>query len=299
MYFRFTGCCARILRGVATLGLALFALNLVESSVCHATSLSHGSYVIDIQVVNSAGPIRVGDQYTGVANNGLPTIEIYEKFTQPGNEQRFWADVELQVKVRSRYGDDDHHDGSFFDDIHDIFDNILNLFPWNNEEEDNWSQGGEGPGDWQDDVVIGIDKFVKNRTGVDWRGFRIELGTGIGDGFVPSGAQDDLYIVSDPMAKETTSFYDDPPGRNFPGSDYLQWTSDGVSRFGQSDGDRAGFWFGVHIPQDMFEPSSRDHGCWNARFTLRQHTGMPEPTTGVLLLTATMMSFLSRKTKLR
>ena len=276
----------------------MFVLDLIDSSVADATSLSHGSYAIDIQVVESVGPIRVRDEFTGSANNGLPTIEIHEKFSQPGNDQRFWADVELKVTVRAHQGDSDNPITSIFDNIHDIFDDITNIFNWGSQDED-WSSEGETPGDWQDDVVIGIDKFVKNRTGVQWGAFRIELGTGIGDGFVPSDAEDSLFIVSDPMAKEVTSFYNDPPGRDFPNSDYLQWTSDGVTRFGQDDGDRAGFWFGVHIPEELFEPDPHDSDYWRARFTLRQHTGVPEPASGLLLVVGSVMGLVLRKRRLR
>ncbi len=289
-------CCACVIRGVAALGLILFALSSVDSSVSHATSLSHGSYSIDIEVIDTAGPIWVEDQFTGTASNGLPTIEIHEKFSQPGDDSRFWADVELKVTVRTHDGGDNPIK-SIFDEIDDIFDKVFNIFNWGSQGDD-WSTSGETPDDWQDNVVIGIDKFVKNRTGVEWRDFRIELGTGIGGEFVPSDASDNLYIVSDPMAKEVTSFYNDPPGQDNPISDFLQWTTNGVDRFGQTDGDRAGFWFGVHVPYELFEPDPHDSDYWRARFTLRQHTGVPEPATGVLLLAGSMICLLCRKRKL-
>ena len=287
-------CCARILRRVATLGLALFALDLVESSTCDATSLSHGSYVVDIRVIESAGPIRVDSQYTGVAGNGLPTVEIYEKFRQRGDARRYWADVELKVKVRAPHSGDGHDDGSIFDGIHGIFDDILDLFSHDNQTDESWIGGESDPNVWDKEVVIGIDKFVKNRTEVDWRSFRIELGTGVGDSFVPSHGADGLYIVSDPMAKETTSFYVDPPARDFPGSDYLHWSTNGQDHPGQGYDDRAGFWFGVNIPPQMFEVDPYHDGYWRARFTLRQHTGVPEPTTAMLLLVGATTGLLRR-----
>jgi hypothetical protein len=305
MHFAFTDRCARTSRVAAVLGLALIALHLVNPSICYATTLSHGSYSIDIEVIDYAGPVEVSDQYTGVASNGLPTIEIYEKFYQTGNEQRYWSDVELRVKVRPYDNGGGSGDGSgsdnpitsIFDNIHNIFDDINNVFNWGNQGEDDCDSGGADPNGWQEDVVIGIDKFVKNRTDNDWDRFRIVLGTGIGNQFVPSDSLDSLYIVSDPMAKETANFYNEPPQRDFPDSDYLQWNADGNSHTGQGYRDRAGFWFGINVPQEMFvlDPNGCD---FTAQFTLRQHTGtgVPEPTTLVLLMAGTVIGSLRRKT---
>ena len=307
MHFAFVECCARTLRGVATLGLALFALDLVDSSSCDATSLSHGTYVVDIQVVESAGPIKVRDEYVGVANNGLPTIEIYEKFFQRGDQRRFWSDVVLKVKVRDRHNG--HYDWPSYDG-HGFFDDIFDIFDWGNKEDDRWSQDGQNGSDpnsqdgsdpnfWDKDVIIGIDKFVKNRTDVDWHDFRIELGTGIGPDLVPSMYSDGLYFVSDPMAKETTSFYENPPERDYPHSEFLQWNADGESHPGQGYNDRAAFWFGVNIPKRMFRPDPNHEGYWQAYVTLRQHTGLPEPQSLVLLLIGAVVSFTFRKRMLR
>jgi len=311
MHFDLVECCARTLRGVAALGLALIALNLVNSSSCYATSLSHGTYVVGIQVVESAGPIKVRDEYVGVANNGLPTIEIYEKFLQRGDQRRYWSDVVLKVKVRHRQHDwpsydwpsyewpsyDDH---GYFDDFFDWGNNEDDW--WGNNDDDWWSQDGQDGSDpnfWDKDVVIGVDKFVKNRTDSHWNEFRIELGEGIGQELTLPGYSHGPYFVSDPMAKETTSFYEEPPGRDYPRSDYLQWEAGGRRHPGQGYGDRAGFWFGVKIPKEKFEPVPDHEGYWEAYVTVRQHTGVPEPQSLVLLLVGAVASFTCRKRMLR
>ena len=66
-------CCARTLRAAITLGSAWCTLNLVLASSAHATSFSGGYQSTHIKVVDHAGPIYVWDEYTGIANNGLPT----------------------------------------------------------------------------------------------------------------------------------------------------------------------------------------------------------------------------------
>jgi hypothetical protein len=297
MYSAFTGYCARSFHCAAALGLALVGLSLVNPSISGATPLANGSYSIEIQVIDHAGPVEVSDQYTGIASNGLPTIEIYETFYQPGNEPRFWSDVELRVTLCPDDNGSDNPIISMFDDIHNMFDDITNLFNFGNQENGNGSEGSEP---WQGGLVIGIDKFVRNHTDRDWDHFRIELGTGLGNQFVPSDGLDSLYVVDDPMTKETTAYYNDPPQRDLPNSDYLQWTADGETRFGQSYDDRAGFWFGVNIPEEMFELDPHGGGYLTARFTLRQHTGMvPEPSTLLLLSAGTMFSLLRRKQRLR
>jgi hypothetical protein len=298
MHLAFTDRRARIARVAAVLGSALIALNLANPLICNATTLSNGSYSIDIEVIDFAGPIEVDDQFVGVASNGLPTIEIYETYYQTGDERRFWSDVELRVTVRPHDGGSDNPFTSIFDNIHDFFDDITNIFNWGNQGEDSGESGGDDSNGWPG-VVIGIDKFVKNRTDYNWDRFRIELGTGLGNQFVPSDGLDSLYIVDDPMVKETTNFYDDPPLQDLPTSDYLQWNADGNGHPGQGYDDMAGFWFGVNIPEEMFELDSFGGNYSTARFTLRQHTddGLPEPTTLVLLMAGAVVGSLSRKNR--
>lgn len=274
--------------------------------------MAQGTFSVNVEVVNSAGNIWVNDQFAGTDSHGLPSIEIHEKFHPSDGDTRFWGDVELEVKVRLHDGyggtNGDNPITSIFDGINNVLDNAFNIFNWGNQDS-GWGDGcysqcvpdGETPDQWHDDVVIGIDKFVKNYTGEPWKSFLIEFGTGTGEDFTALNSSSGPYFVSDPMPKEVTSFYDTYPQQNGPPADYLLWTTDGDGHPGQANGDKAVFWFGVNVPYELFEQDPWDDHKWKARFTLRQHSSnsinpnVPEPATGMLLLAGLMASLLSRK----
>ncbi len=269
--------CARIGHRLLAICLVLVAFSCFDHSSSFATSFDLGSIfgssspALEIRVVDTAGPIEVDHAFTGIASNGLPTIEVYEKLRQPpdgnGSETNFWSDVQIEVIKRTG---DDH---SIIDQIDDIIDHIFGFL---NKNLGNSQSSGE---DWEDGIDVGIDKFVKNKTGVLLTQYRIVLGMGIGDNFVPSTPGDDLYIRSSPMPKEVTDLFESPPGA---GEDNLQWTSDGVNKPGLNNEQEAVFWFGVHVPRKLFMQDPQDDDVWKAQFTIRQHTAVPEPTVLVL-----------------
>lgn len=283
---------ARMRRHLWAKCLPLMVLIAVDNSASFATSLNLNSIFgssssVSIRVVDSAGPIDVTYDFTGTASNGLPTIEIYEKLFQPtpgGTETVLWSDVQIEICV-NKGGDGSVVDGinDAIDHINDIIDNFFGFLNNNNTNNNyNSNQYGEpenGEG-WENGIDIGIDKFVKNKAGVLFPNYRIVLGTGLGDSFMPSTPGDDLYILSSPMPKEVTYYFENPPGA---GADYLQWTSDGVNKPGLNNQQEATFWFGVHVPQSLFTQSTQDGDVWKARFTIRQHAEIPEPTSLVLL----------------
>ncbi|MCA9229340.1 MAG: PEP-CTERM sorting domain-containing protein [Planctomycetales bacterium] len=287
--------CARSLRSATALGLAWCALSLIDYSVAHATFLHHDAPDVQIKVVDHAGPIWVWDHFNRSGEGGLPSINIFEKYHGSDDSPSYWSDVEVQVTVRV---EQDHHGNPF-----DWFNPFRGSHDWG------WPPGWDWDWCWDDDqwntdpsppedLQIGVDKFVKNHTGVTWNRFEVKLGTGVGDNFVPSDGQDNLYFTTDPMVKEVTSYYSDPPQQN---EDSLVWLADGGSP-GQENHDVAIFWFGVHIPQELFEPVPHFEGKWRATFTLRQHADVsinpdntiPEPASMLLLLTGAIMSTAGR-----
>lgn len=295
--------CARLRRLGAT-SLALLLLLGLDCSQSFATFIDFdflfgSSSAVSIRVVDTAGPIDVDDDFTGTASNGLPTIEIHEKLFQPnqgGTETVLWSDVEIEICL------DKGSDGSVIDKIDDAIDDIKDLIDkffgsWgnNNNNQTQQNYGPEEENDWENGVEIGIDKFVTNKAGILIPAYRIVLGTGIGDDFVPSSPDDDLYFLSDPMPKEVTDYFENPPGANNPFSDYLQWTSDGMNAPGLNNTQRATFWFGVHVPRDLFTTDPRDEDKLKARITLRQHTEVPEPTSLVLLCVGAFATAFPRR----
>lgn len=235
---------------------------------------------MNIRVVDTAGPIEVDYDFTGTGSNDLPTIEIYEKLRQPtkgGTETNLWSDVEVEIRITN------DHDGSVIDGINGAIDNIKDLIKKIFGSSDNNTNKSNTPPDEQDDwdgMDVGIDKFVKNKADILIPQYRIVLGTGLGDNFVSSTPGDELYILTSPMPKEVTYYFESPPGA---GVDYLQWTSDGVNKPGLNNKQEATFWFGVHVPPVLFTHDSHDDDVWKARFTIRQHTAVPEPTALVLV----------------
>jgi hypothetical protein len=197
----------------------------------------------------------------------------------------------VEIEIRVTKGDD----GSVIDGINGAIDNIKDLINKifgggsNNQASNNSSSQEQD--EW-DGIDIGIDKFVKNKAGVLFPNYRIVLGTGLGDSFMPSTPGDDLYILSSPMPKEVTYYFENPPGA---GADYLQWTSDGVNKPGLNNQQEATFWFGVHVPKELFTQDPHNQDQWKAKFTIRQHTIVPEPTALTLLgLGALAISFRRR-----
>ena len=304
---------ARSFCAAVPFGLAYCAL--VSTQIASATSFWRHPHTPDVKisVVDHTDGIRVRDRYTGIDDFGLDSLKIHEKYYDDGADS-FWSDVEIKVSVRAE--DDYPHDpfgGKFFDWDWD--------WDWGWGWDSKFGRGGKrdwgGWGGWHDDCWddfyddchcdddepqdsvfdpngfrIGIDKFVKNYTDTDWENFSIALGTGLGNdpndpyAFTPSVDDDGLYFLTDPMAKEMTDYYD--PNYMVEGGDepdaMLWQVGDGYP--GQGHGDKAIFWFGVQIPDWMFE---RDGDYWHAKFTIRQHAEspdsgneLPEPTTVVL-----------------
>ena len=308
--------CARLVRAVAFLVLALGVLSQIDRSVAHATFFSYGSPKVHIKVVDKAGPIRGRSSFTRYGEGGLPTLNIFEKAYSDG-DRSFWADVEVEVKVRLKQNHWDHFKGGLSPDFYkwwcaDHYDDPF----FDPDPYDPTPPQPEG-------MVIGIDKFVKNKTDSVWPNFRIELGTGLGDEFVPSTDQDGLYFVTDPMAKEVTDNFLNPP---FQTDDKLQWNApsmpplppttgppSGGNPPGQQPGETSIYWFGVHVPAEFFEKPSQPHkksfwhynrkdGYWRARFTLRQHADVPidpdiivpEPSSVILAMFGIVGVYSSR-----
>lgn len=301
MHLTSVECCARGLRAAALVCLAWCALSLICSTDSHATFYHYGSPSVYIEVVDKDGPIRVYDDFVRHGEGGLPSLNLFEKYKPSDDPNGYWSAVEVEVSVRveDSWGHGHHSYSHWFD--------------WWCDDEDGWGD------DWEDDdpagpgsVYIGIDKFVKNKTGDDWSNFRIELGTGIGDDYTASDDDDGLYFTSDPMNKEVTSNYDPTPIQT---DDSLMWVSDGTNYPGQEDGDKSIFWFGVHVPQELFELESGGggwghwghHGAeyWKARFTIYQHVDVPidpmdivpEPATAMLMLLGSLSCGLVRNRK--
>ena len=302
--------CAHVWRRLLATCFALVVLNGLDHSLSFATFFDLGSFFgsdspsVKIRVVDTAGPIEVEDDFTGTGSNGLPTIKIKEKLRQPtsgGTEVNLWSDVEIEICI------DTESDGSpiddIIDDINDIIDNFFGSWGRTSSQSSynhNYPDEPEEEEDpWENGVDIGVDKFVKNKAGVLFSNYRMVLGTGVGDGddgFVPSTPSDGLYFLSTPMPKETTDYFQDPPLADGPYSDYLHWTSDGVNDTGLNHYQQAAFWFGVHIPREMFvEEENECCDGLTARFTIRQHTGVPEPTSLVLLWVGVLAISLTRR----
>lgn len=286
-------CCARPLCVAKLLGIIGGAIALATNTPAIAGTVDSSTSVY-LSVVETAGPIWVDYDHVGYDSYGLPSLEIYERFKDTDDEI-LWADVE--VKVTLYHPSHDGGDNPFKDVWDDIFDKFFRGWPW-------------GPGDGEEeidpnysfipkDIVIGIDKFVKNKTDLRWENFLIQLGTGVGedpedDPFVPSTQDDGLYIVTDPMPKEVTSFYDELQANGNPTPDNLFWTTDGMTG-GQDPWDRSIFWFGVNVPAEFFVQDYKDPDYWHAKFTIRQHVNVPEPTAGVLGLIGLGTGLLGRR----
>lgn len=277
-------CCAQISRA-ATLSVIIggaIALASYSSAIAGSFSSSDSVY---LSVVDKSGPIRVDYEFVGTDIFGLPSLEIYERFRD--GDEGLWADVEVKVTIRHRpsHGGGGHWDGWFDDWGWDDDDWGWGNDDWGWGHDDDWGWGhDDDPVDPNytfipEDIVVGIDKFVKNKTGINWENFLIQLGTGVGndpndDPFVPSSQDDGLYFVGDPMPKEVTSFYGQLQPNGNPTPNNLLWV-DGD----QDPGDRSIFWFGVNVPGEWFEQDHRDPEYWHAKFTIRQHVNIPEPMT--------------------
>ena len=291
MFFIDRQCCARFLR-VAQLSIIIGgAIALATHSPAHAGTIDSSTSVY-LSVVDKAGPIAVNYDFAGTDSFGLPSLEIYEKFRN--GDDGLWADVEVKVTIHHRH--DDGGGNPFKDIWDDIFDDVFGGWGWGHDDD------YEDPVDPNysfipEDIVIGVDKFVKNKTGINWENFLIQLGTGVGedsnyDPFVPSTQDDGLYFVSDPMPKEVTSFYDQLNPNNNPTPDNLWWVEGD-----QDPRDRSIFWFGVHVPAEFFVQDHQDPEYWHARFTVRQHVNVPEPTAVSLGLLGLSTGLLIRRNR--
>ena len=293
--------CARRICAAFLAGLVCCALTFAMHPSAHAGSLNTS---VKLQVVDYEGPIWLDYEFVGTDSHGLPSLEIYEKWHGRDQGPRYWADVEVKVTVRHkqpRYG---HDYGDLGDSFKSFYEDMVNkYFPWRNggsgnDHEEVDPNYGVDPPYTPEDVVVGIDKFAKNKTPTHWYDFLMVLGTGLGDDFEPSHGQDGLYFVADPMPKELKHFYKNPPESGGPESDYLHWFADGENYPGQGYKDRSAFWFGINVPADLFYPDQHDSSYWHARFTIRQHTGIPEPTSialGLLGATALLARRRSRQ----
>lgn len=287
-------CCARRSLRFWTTCLALGVCHGFAYSPSRATSIDFDSVFgssssMSIRVVKSEGPISVTYDYTGTASNDLPTIEIHEELHQPtmgGAERKLWSDVEVEVCLNA------DSDGSVIDGINGAIDHINDIiddiFGFLNKSSRNTSASStstppDNGNDWEDGVDIGIDKFVKNKAGVLLSNYSLVLGTGAGMDFARSTPADDLYFLSSPMPKEVTDYFENPPAAGHPDSDYLQWNSNGTSAPGLNNYQESTFWFGVHVPQELFVEDPQHQDQWKAMFTIRQHTNVPEPTSVCLL----------------
>lgn len=288
-------CCAHTMRAAQIIAIISGVIALVMHSPAPAGSL--GSHSVKLRVVDKSGPIWLEYDHVGTDNFGLPSLEIYEKW-KDSDDDVLWADVEVKVTIHHPTDDG----GGPFKDIWDgIFDNFFGGWGWGKDDKD------DDPVDPNytfvpDDIIIGIDKFVKNKTDIPWDNFLIQLGTGVGndpnyDPFVPSAPDDGLFIVGDPMPKEVTDLYDPLPPLSIPEPDRLWFRSEGQAP-GQDPWDRSIFWFGMNVPGEWFEQDYKDPDYWHARFTIRQHVNIPEPSALALGLFGTSLGLLTGRRRL-
>jgi hypothetical protein len=136
------------------------------------------------------------------------------------------------------------------------------------------------------EVVLALDKFVKNFSSTEFFAFDLVLGTGLGPGFMPSGPGDGLNFISAPMPKEEMGNFPIPPIAMPPGMPDMLSFGPGLQMTG---GDEAGYWLALTV-------SDAIDGVIDgvAKFTLLQvPMAIPEPGSAALLLFA--MAGLTRK----
>jgi hypothetical protein len=134
----------------------------------------------------------------------------------------------------------------------------------------------------EQDVMISIDKDVYNDTKYHWTDFHMELLRIPPTGGEPklSDEFDFLFFKDEPPPISTDGKFMDPPKKDEPvAPDQLWWDYNPPANPGVWPGELARFWFGINVPAEMFEGGV-------ARFILREHATIPEPTALALLSTA-------------
>ncbi len=131
-------------------------------------------------------------------------------------------------------------------------------------------------------AMIAIDKDVINRTPFRWTDFHMTLGMGFGDNFMESNESDLLFFKPNPPPMEKSGAFPNPPMTDEPiDPDSLWWGPDPNFPGVPPGGPPAIFWLGINVPASKFEPNPTG-GPAIARFTLRQHATIPEPSGLVL-----------------
>lgn len=133
------------------------------------------------------------------------------------------------------------------------------------------------------DVMMAIDKDVRNQTPDLWTDFHMTLGQGAGAGFVESDEFDFLFFKDQPPPIEETGAFHNPPMMDDPSAaDNLWWFWDPANgNPGQPPGTVSDFWLGINVPDSLFDSPTGDRTM--AIFTLRQHATIPEPSSIALL----------------